>query len=161
MTSEISNMTESNGSAESDVAPKKGYFEFRLRIRYWWLAVMFVLALVGYPFLVIYTAFSMQYNETHGPEAKYQKQWEETGCPEKLRKLATADPLEDWDVKHRWKHLLRLDDSYLARNNQAILNEPLCLGATIAHLVHDPGRWRYDIVDTKTQTIIVSITKGN
>ena len=160
MTKEPSNMTERDGPATSDVEPKKkDYFELRLRIRYWWLVVLFVL--VGYPFLVIYTAFSMQYNERHAPEAKYRKQWEETGCPETLRKLAKADSLEDWGVKQRWKHLLRLDDSFLINDSQAILNEPLCLGATVAMFVHKSGPWRYDIVDTKTQTIIVSITKRN
>ena len=54
----------------------------------------------------------------------------------------------------------RLDDSHLALNNQAILDEPFCLGARVRDLVQTPGPWRYDIVDTKSQKIIVSITKG-
>lgn len=141
----------------------KNYFELRLRIRYWWLWTALALIIVVYPITVIYTAFSMQFHETHGPQAKYQKQWEDTGCPNILEEQAKTNHFEDWKdskVKRRWKHLLLLDDSYLTVSNQAILDEPLCLGARVKHLVQRPGPWRYDIVDNKTQTIVVSVTKG-
>ena len=139
---------------------RKNYFELRLRIRYWWLWTAFCLTIVVYPIAVIYTSFSMQFYETHGPQAVYQKQWEDTGCMAILKEQAKAGVLGDWEVKNRWKHLLRLNDSYLAFNNQGILDEPLCLGSKIRLLLQKPGPWRYDIVDNKTQTIIVSITPG-
>lgn len=111
-----------------------------------------------YPIAVIYTAFSKQFYGTQRPPARYQKQWEDTGCIAILKEQAKTDHMDDWEVKRRWKYLLRLDDSYLALNNQAILDEPFCLGARVRYLVQTPGPWRYDIVDTKTKTIIVSIT---
>lgn len=139
---------------------RKNYFELRLRIRYWWLWTALGLAIVVYPVAVIYTAFSMQFYETHGPQAQYQKQWEETGCMAILKEQAKTGGLDDWEVKYRWKHLLKLNDGYLAFNSQAILDEPLCLGAKIRLLLQKPGPWRYDIVDNQTQTIIVSVTQG-
>lgn len=139
---------------------RKNYFELRLRIRYGWLWTVLGLTIVVYPMALIYTAFSMQFYETHGPQAVYQKQWEDTGCPNILREQAKTDHFDDWIVKRRWKHLLLLDASYLAVNNQDILNDPLCLGAAVRLLTQTPGPWRYDIVDSKTQTIIVSVTQG-
>ena len=140
--------------------PPKKYLNLHLRIRYLWLAMFAAFAITVYPILVIYSAYSMQYWETHGPDSIYQKQWEATGCPEKLRAMAKAFPLDDWGSRHRLKQLLLLDDSYPARNSQAILDEPFCLGSTVALLVRKPGPWRYDIVDSKSQKIIVSVIKG-
>ncbi len=147
-------------SPDSTTPPKlrKDYFELRLRIRYWWLVTALALLIVGYPIAVIYTGFSKQSYEAQHPQAKYEKQWQDTGCIAILKEQAKADHVDEWEVKRRWKHLLRLDDSYLALNNQAILEEPFCLGARVRHLVNTPGPWRYDIVDTKTQTIIVSVS---
>lgn len=141
------------------VVPKK-YFELRLRIRYWWLWTAFAVLIVAYPIAVVYTMFSMQYFETHGYNDVYQKQWEVTGCPERIRARDEGARLRDWAVRNRWNHLLRLDDSYLAMNSQDILDDPLCLGAKIELMAHKPGPWRYDIVDTQSQKIIVSITPG-
>lgn len=149
-----------NGPPAGPQSPRKNYLELRLRIRYWWLWTVLGVVIVVYPVAVIYTSFSMQFYETHGPHAKYQKLWEDTGCIAILKEQAKTDRLDDWEVKHRWKHLLTLDDSYLALNNQAILDEPLCLGAKVRLLTQKAGPWRYDIVDSKTQTIVATITKG-
>lgn len=139
----------------------KRYLEIHLRIRFAWLIGGVALALVAYPIAVIYTAISMRYfQETTGPAPAYQHQWEATGCPARIKRFADDPRFAQFAKTHRWKHLLLLDDSYLALNNQEILDDPLCLGARIAQLIHKPGPWRYDIVDTQRQSIIVTIKKG-
>jgi hypothetical protein len=147
-----------NAPAAAPPTLRKNYFELRLRIRYWWMWTVLALLLVLYPIAVIYTAFSRQSYEASGPQAKYQKQWEDTGCVAILQEQTKTEQMEDWEVKRDWKHLLRLDNSYLAWNDKSILDEPFCLGARMRKLVQTPGPWRYDIVDSKTKIIIVSIT---
>jgi hypothetical protein len=143
-------------SAQS--TPGKNYFELRLRIRYWWLWTALGLTIVVYPIAILFTALSRQSYEASGARAQYQKQWEDTGCVDILKAQANTNQMEDWEVKRNWQHQFRLDSSYLAWNDQAILNEPFCLGARIRKLDQNLGPWRYDIVDSKTKTILISIT---
>lgn len=143
------------------VSGSRGYFELRIRVRYSWLIVTGVMAIMCYPVLLAYTAFSMQYHETHGPSANDQKLWEATGCPSRIKGRSEDPGLNAWATSNRWKRLLMLDDSYLAINNQDILNDPACVGARIRVLVAKPGPWRYDIVDTKNQSVIVSIVRAD
>ena len=105
----------------------------------------------------------MQHYETYGAKVDAQKEWEDTGCVAILQEQSKSSDLEDWEIKQRWKHLLLLDPGLQGLNNQAILDEPFCLGARIRVLAKSPSPvpWRYDIVDTKTKTIIISIVKGN
>jgi hypothetical protein len=140
--------------------PLKNYFELRLRIRYWWLGLALAVTIVVYPIAFLYTAVQKKSFRAQGPIASIQKQWDETGCSEIIREQSKSDQLDDWLVKRNWLHLLQLDKSHLAYNSQFILNEPLCLGARIGALYQTGGAWRYDIVDNKTQKIIISITKG-
>lgn len=139
----------------------KNYFELRLRIRYWWLWTGLAVLAIAYPIAVIYMAASMHYSQgSNAPDRIYSKQWEATGCPDRMKRAADDQALANFSAKHQWKHWLKLDDSSLSLNSQDILSDPLCVGAKIELLRHKPGPWRYDIVDTQSQKIIVSITPG-
>ncbi|MEN9377246.1 MAG: hypothetical protein RL710_2403 [Pseudomonadota bacterium] len=149
-----------NAPREKPPKLRKDYFELRIRIRYWWLWTALGLVAVVYPIAVIYTAFSMQFLASHGPSANYQKQWEATGCPDRIQGQPKDPRLDEWFARNRGNHLFTLDARYLSYNGKEILDDPICLGAKIALLVHKPDPWRYDIVDAKTQTVIISITPG-
>ena len=97
------------------------------------------------------------FSETSGPPKTYELKVIKFGCVERLGKEYAVP--QELSRELRRGRLYWLDDTYVAHNSRAILDDPICLGARISDLMHKPGPVRYYVVDTDSKAVLLEVIK--